>query len=158
MRRRRRRKVGARFPALSVAEGIAPQKAAPATDFPGETDQSGEFVYSPPEEIDEEQVVNKAHEALVVGGSDELLALARQVLRSGAERTYSAVAEALLDWGTEILNENKLDMANAAFEAVTNLEPKNPDGYVGMANVAEKKGDRQLASQLTQKAFALGHK
>jgi len=142
--------------AASPKKSPAPASQGSTGALPDEADPGGEFIYSPAEEIDEDMVIKQAHEALVVGGSDALLGLAHQVLGSGAERTYPAVAEALLDWGTEILNENKLDMANAAFEAVTQLEPQNPDGYVGMANVAEKKGDRQLASQLTQKAFALG--
>jgi hypothetical protein len=113
---------------------------------------------APVKKFDEEEAIKYAHEALVIGGSETLLALGHDALKFDADRACGPISEALLDWGRQMFDEGRIALAHEAFSLVTELVPESADGYIEMQKVAEKKGDASLAARLALKIYALGHK
>jgi len=59
------------------------------------------------------------------------------------------------DYGIGLLLQGDLKAAQAAFTRVTEVDPKNPDGWVNIGRVAVQEGDMQRARQVLEKALQL---
>jgi tetratricopeptide (TPR) repeat protein len=59
------------------------------------------------------------------------------------------------DYGIGLLLQGDLKGAEAAFEKVTEIDPKNPDGWVNIGRAAVQEGDMDRARDVLQKAIAL---
>lgn len=59
------------------------------------------------------------------------------------------------DYGIGLLLQGDLKGAEAAFEKVTQIDPKNPDGWVNIGRAAVQEGDMDRARTVLQKALAL---
>jgi tetratricopeptide (TPR) repeat protein len=59
------------------------------------------------------------------------------------------------DYGIGLLLQGDLKAAQAAFVRVTEVDPKNPDGWVNIGRVAVQEGDMQRARQVLEKALQL---
>ncbi len=59
------------------------------------------------------------------------------------------------DYGIGLLLQGDLKGAEAAFEKVTQIDPKNPDGWVNIGRAAVQEGDMDRARDVLQKALAL---
>jgi tetratricopeptide (TPR) repeat protein len=59
------------------------------------------------------------------------------------------------DYGIGLLLQGDLKGAEAAFEKVTEIDPKNPDGWVNIGRAAVQEGDMDRARGALQKAIAL---
>jgi len=59
------------------------------------------------------------------------------------------------DYGIGLLLQGDLKGAEAAFEKVTEIDPKNPDGWVNIGRAAVQEGDMDRARGVLQKAIAL---
>jgi cytochrome c-type biogenesis protein CcmH/NrfG len=59
------------------------------------------------------------------------------------------------DYGIGLLLQGDLKGAQAAFEKVTKIDPKNPDGWVNIGRAAVQEGDMDRARTVLEKALAL---
>src|SRR5579862_3111983 len=59
------------------------------------------------------------------------------------------------DYGIGLLLQGDLKGAQAAFEKVTEIDPKNPDGWVNIGRAAIQEGDMDHARVVLEKALAL---
>lgn len=59
------------------------------------------------------------------------------------------------DYGIGLLLQGDLKAAQAAFERVTQVDPKNPDGWVNIGRAALQEGDVARARSVLEKALAL---
>ncbi|HXN22422.1 MAG TPA: tetratricopeptide repeat protein [Candidatus Dormibacteraeota bacterium] len=59
------------------------------------------------------------------------------------------------DYGIGLLLQGDLRGAAAAFEAVTQIDPQNPDGWVNIGRATVQEGNLQKARQVLDKALAL---
>ncbi len=59
------------------------------------------------------------------------------------------------DYGIGLLLQGDLKGASAAFQKVTEIDPKNPDGWVNMGRAALQEGDMDRARNVLEKALAL---
>ncbi len=59
------------------------------------------------------------------------------------------------DYGIGLLLQGDLKAAQAAFTRVTEVDPKNPDGWVNIGRVAVQEGDMQRAREVLEKALQL---
>jgi len=59
------------------------------------------------------------------------------------------------DYGIGLLLQGDLKAAQAAFKRVTEIDPKNPDGWVNLGRVAVQEGDMDAARPVLEKALAL---
>jgi tetratricopeptide (TPR) repeat protein len=59
------------------------------------------------------------------------------------------------DYGIGLLLQGDLKGAQAAFEKVTEADPKNPDGWVNIGRAAVQEGDMDRARTVLEKALAL---
>jgi tetratricopeptide (TPR) repeat protein len=59
------------------------------------------------------------------------------------------------DYGIGLLLQGDLKGAQAAFEKVTEADPKNPDGWVNIGRAAVQEGDMDRAQTVLEKALAL---
>jgi tetratricopeptide (TPR) repeat protein len=59
------------------------------------------------------------------------------------------------DYGIGLLLQGDLKGAQAAFQKVTEIDPKNPDGWVNLGRVAVQEGDMERAGQVLEQALAL---
>jgi tetratricopeptide (TPR) repeat protein len=59
------------------------------------------------------------------------------------------------DYGIGLLLQGDLKGAQAAFEKVTEIDPKNPDGWVNIGRASVQEGDMERARMVLEKALAL---
>jgi Flp pilus assembly protein TadD len=59
------------------------------------------------------------------------------------------------DYGIGLLLQGDLKGARAAFEKITEIDDKNPDGWVNLGRVAVQEGDMEQARQVLQRALVL---
>ena len=59
------------------------------------------------------------------------------------------------DYGIGLLLQGDLKGAQAAFEKVTEIDPKNPDGWVNIGRAAVQEGDMDRARTVLEKALSL---
>ena len=59
------------------------------------------------------------------------------------------------DYGIGLLLQGDLKGAQAAFERITEIDPKNPDGWVNIGRAAVQEGDMERARTVLEKALAL---
>jgi len=59
------------------------------------------------------------------------------------------------DYGIGLFLQGDLKAAQAGFAKVTEIDPKNPDGWVNLARVAVQEGDMDAARPVLEKALAL---
>ena len=59
------------------------------------------------------------------------------------------------DYGIGLLLQGDLKDAEAAFEKITEIDPKNPDGWVNIGRAAVQEGDMDRARTVLEKALAL---
>jgi len=59
------------------------------------------------------------------------------------------------DYGIGLLLQGDLKAAEAAFQKVTEVDPKNPDGWVNIGRAAVQEGDMDLARTVLEKALAV---
>jgi Tfp pilus assembly protein PilF len=59
------------------------------------------------------------------------------------------------DYGIGLLLQGDLKGAQAAFETVTEIDPKNPDGWVNIGRAAVQEGDMDRARAVLAKALSL---
>ena len=59
------------------------------------------------------------------------------------------------DYGIGLLLQGDLKGAQAAFEKITEIDPKNPDGWVNIGRAAVQEGDMERARTVLEKALAL---
>jgi tetratricopeptide (TPR) repeat protein len=59
------------------------------------------------------------------------------------------------DYGIGLFLQGDLKDARAAFEKITQIDERNPDGWVNLGRVAVQEGDMERARQVLQKALAL---
>ena len=59
------------------------------------------------------------------------------------------------DYGIGLLLQGDLKGAQAAFEKVTEIDPKNPDGWVNIGRAAVQEGDMDRARTVLAKALSL---
>jgi Flp pilus assembly protein TadD len=59
------------------------------------------------------------------------------------------------DYGIGLLLQGDLKGAQAAFEKITEIDPKNPDGWVNIGRAAVQEGDMDRARIVLQKALAV---
>ncbi|HZR33539.1 MAG TPA: tetratricopeptide repeat protein [Terriglobales bacterium] len=59
------------------------------------------------------------------------------------------------DYGIGLLLQGDLKGAAAGFEKITQIDPKNPDGWVNIGRVAQQEGDMERARVVLEKALAL---
>ena len=59
------------------------------------------------------------------------------------------------DYGIGLFLQGDLKGAAAAFEKVTEIDPKNPDGWINLGRAAVQEGDMDRARTVLQKALAL---
>ena len=59
------------------------------------------------------------------------------------------------DYGIGLLLQGDLKAAQAAFQKVTEIDPKNPDGWVNIGRAAVQEGDMERARTVLEKALAL---
>ena len=59
------------------------------------------------------------------------------------------------DYGIGLLLQGDLKAAQAAFEKVTEIDPKNPDGWVNIGRAAVQEGDVDRARTVLEKALSL---
>ena len=59
------------------------------------------------------------------------------------------------DYGIGLLLQGDLKGAQAAFEKVTEIDPKNPDGWVNIGRAAVQEGDMDRARAVLTKALSL---
>jgi tetratricopeptide (TPR) repeat protein len=59
------------------------------------------------------------------------------------------------DYGIGLLLQGDLKAAQAAFQKVTEIDPKNPDGWVNIGRAAVQEGDMDRARTMLEKALAL---
>jgi Flp pilus assembly protein TadD len=59
------------------------------------------------------------------------------------------------DYGIGLLLQGDLKGAEAAFQKVTAIDPKNPDGWVNVGRAAVQEGDMERARTVLQKAISL---
>jgi tetratricopeptide (TPR) repeat protein len=62
------------------------------------------------------------------------------------------------DYGIGLLLQGDLKGAQAAFEKVTEIDPKNPDGWVNIGRAAVQEGDMDRARSVLEKALSLSPK
>jgi Flp pilus assembly protein TadD len=74
--------------------------------------------------------------------------LPNTVLQSGDWQRWN-------DYGIGLLLQGDLKAANAAFEKVTAIDPKNPDGWVNIGRAAVQEGDMERARTVLTKALLL---
>ena len=76
-----------------------------------------------------------------------------------AERWRNAIAEGRYwlasDRGDELLKRGALKKAEAAYREALSIDPERPFAYAGLADVALRRGDRQAALRLLEKAVAI---
>jgi tetratricopeptide (TPR) repeat protein len=81
-------------------------------------------------------------------------AAAVEILKSLAQENPSS-APVQQRLGHALLQNESLDEARLAFERVVQAAPKEPAGYVGLADVHLRQGDLQQAGELLRQALAL---
>jgi hypothetical protein len=108
--------------------------------------------------VDIAEIIDKAHEALVIGGSEELIALAQSALDQGAPKAFPALTEALLDWGDEQFSEGFFSKARQAAEKARLLSPEDPVVYARLRDIAMKMGDEDYAAEMAENASKLQKK
>ncbi len=108
--------------------------------------------------VDIAQIIDKAHEALVIGGSEELIALAQSALDQGAVKAFPALTEALLDWGDDQFSEGFFSKARQAAEKARLLSPEDPVVYARLRDIAMKMGDEDYAAEMADNASKLQKK
>ncbi|PYX37737.1 MAG: hypothetical protein DMG81_13425 [Acidobacteria bacterium] len=59
------------------------------------------------------------------------------------------------DYGIGLFLQGDLKAAQAAFQKVTEIDPKNPDGWVNLGRTAVQEGDMDAARPVLEKALAL---
>ncbi|HEY6936721.1 MAG TPA: tetratricopeptide repeat protein, partial [Terriglobales bacterium] len=59
------------------------------------------------------------------------------------------------DYGIGLLLQGDLKGAEAAFQKITEIDPKNPDGWVNIGRAAVQEGDLDRAATVLQKALSL---
>ena len=59
------------------------------------------------------------------------------------------------DYGIGLFLQGDLKAAQAAFQKVTEIDPKNPDGWVNLARTAVQEGDMDAARPVLEKALAV---
>jgi tetratricopeptide (TPR) repeat protein len=59
------------------------------------------------------------------------------------------------DYGIGLFLQGDLKGAAAAFQTVTEIDPKNPDGWVNLGRTAVQEGDMERARSVLEKALAL---
>src|SRR3989475_7426109 len=59
------------------------------------------------------------------------------------------------DYGIGLFLQGDLEGAAAAFEKVTEVDPKNPDGWVNIGRAAVQEGDMDRARTVLEKALSL---
>ncbi len=59
------------------------------------------------------------------------------------------------DYGIGLLLQGDLKGARAAFEKITEIDDKNPDGWVNLGRVAVQEGDMERAHQVLQRALRI---
>jgi len=59
------------------------------------------------------------------------------------------------DYGIGLLLQGDLKGAQAAFQKVTEIDPKNPDGWVNIGRAAVQEGDMDLSRAVLEKALSL---
>src|SRR5205807_5739313 len=59
------------------------------------------------------------------------------------------------DYGIGLLLQGDLKGAQAAFQKVTEVDPKNPDGWVNIGRAAVQEGDMDRARAVLEKALSL---
>jgi tetratricopeptide (TPR) repeat protein len=59
------------------------------------------------------------------------------------------------DYGIGLLLQGDLKAAQAAFQKVTEIDPKNPDGWVNIGRAAVQEGDMDRARMVLEKALAV---
>jgi cytochrome c-type biogenesis protein CcmH/NrfG len=62
------------------------------------------------------------------------------------------------DYGIGLLLQGDLKGAEAAFQKITEIDPKNPDGWVNIGRAAVQEGDLDRATSVLQKALSLSPK
>jgi Tfp pilus assembly protein PilF len=62
------------------------------------------------------------------------------------------------DYGIGLLLQGDLKGAEAAFEKITEIDPKNPDGWVNIGRAAVQEGDLDRATTVLQKALSVAPK
>ena len=62
------------------------------------------------------------------------------------------------DYGIGLFLQGDLKAAQSAFEKVTEIDPKNPDGWVNIGRAALQEGDLARARQVLEKALAIDPK
>jgi cytochrome c-type biogenesis protein CcmH/NrfG len=62
------------------------------------------------------------------------------------------------DYGIGLFLQGDLKGAEAAFEKITEIDPKNPDGWVNIGRAAVQEGDMERARVVLEKALALAPK
>ncbi|HMK31426.1 MAG TPA: tetratricopeptide repeat protein [Terriglobales bacterium] len=84
-----------------------------------------------------------------------------QVLPKGAKAPEPVTVLNAEDWtrwndyGIGLLLQGDLKGAQAAFRKITEIDAKNPDGWVNLGRVAVQEGDNDRARQVLEKALAL---
>ncbi|HXZ79087.1 MAG TPA: tetratricopeptide repeat protein [Terriglobales bacterium] len=84
-----------------------------------------------------------------------------QVLAKGAKAPEPTTVLSADDWtrwndyGIGLLLQGDLKGAQAAFRKITEIDPKNPDGWVNLGRVAVQEGDNDRAREVLEKALAL---
>lgn len=138
-----------------------PEEAARAEEKEVESLEAPAKAPSPaPDEdsVDVDMMISHAREASVIGGSDELMRLARQALETKAERAYPSLAEALMDWGDDLFSNGEFDRAGETYQEVLKLNPEEADAYTRLSAIASKQGNEDLASEMSRKADELKKK
>ncbi len=118
-------------------------------------DAAEEKTESEDRSINIKEIIDKAHEALVIGGSEELVELAISALGLGANQAYPALTEALLDWGDEQFSAGFFSKARQAVEKAREMSPEDPVVYARLRDIAAKMGDDQYAAEMGEKAAEL---
>ncbi|HYL15385.1 MAG TPA: tetratricopeptide repeat protein [Terriglobales bacterium] len=87
--------------------------------------------------------------------------VALQVLPRGARRPEPKVVLQGNDWqrwndyGIGLLLQGDLKGAQAAFQKITEIDPKNPDGWVNIGRAAVQEGDMERARAVLEKALQI---
>ena len=137
--------------------GIADPTQQPKPEVAPEFDDT-KFVFSAPlkgvsarkEEISDVPIVALADDEVMLdvlpGNAPN--PLPRTVLRPDDWQRWN-------DYGIGLLLQGDLKGAQAAFEKVTEIDPKNPDGWVNIGRAAIQEGDMDHARVVLEKALAL---
>lgn len=128
----------------------APAMAATAESVPLEP---GEEIYEPTTNgYDPEDLIARAHEALVMGETAEMMAVAVEALDRNAVEVFEELLGALIEFGQDLYDQDRVSEAKSMFEMAVNLAPNRPEPYWRLHSVARRLGDHEAAERMAAAA------